>query len=77
MITVWSWDNCPACHQAKFFLEEAGVPFQEKRYGFDYTMKELREATGQSGLPQFSLGDKYLGDFKYVFDNIEKIKEMI
>ena len=77
MITIWSWDNCPACQRAKLFLEESGIPFQEKRYGFDYTMKELREATGQSGLPQFSLGDKYLGDFKYVFDNIEKIKEMI
>lgn len=77
MITVWSWDKCPACQQAKLFLEEAGISFQEKKLGHDYIMKDLREATGQSGIPQFSIGDKYLGDFKYVVDNIEKIKEMI
>ena len=77
MIIVWSWDSCPACQQAKFFLEENGIPFKEKRYGFDYTMRDLKQNTGQAGLPQFSINDEYLGDLKYIMENIETIKEKI
>jgi glutaredoxin len=77
MITIWSWDSCPTCQHAKFFLEESGIPFQEKRLGFDYTIKDLKQATGKAELPQFSIGDKYIGDYQYVANNIEKIKEML
>jgi glutaredoxin len=77
MIVIWSWDCCPTCQHAKFFLEESNVPYIEKRLGVDYTIRELKEATGKKELPQFFIDDKYIGGYEYVFNNIEKIKEMI
>lgn len=40
MITVYSKENCPQCVQAKQYLSQKGLEFQELTVAYDTTIKQ-------------------------------------
>lgn len=60
-LTIYTGPNCPACIQAKRWLSQAGVAYQE----VDITQRRdlvqwLAQTTGQRTIPQFFLGNQWI-----------------
>ena len=61
---VWSKYHCPYCDQAKAFLTQKGIKFEEKKIGDGYTREELLEAVPTARtLPQIVINGNVIGGF--------------
>lgn len=62
MIEIWSKPACPACDQAKAFIEAYHVPFIVKELNEDFTMEELKaRAPDAKSFPQIFDGENLVG----------------
>lgn len=63
-ILLYTTDTCPYCTQAKNFLTEQGLPFQEINVQADYAKAQrLVEQTGQMGVPQIRVNGNWVLGF--------------
>jgi glutaredoxin-like YruB-family protein len=64
-VIVYSSDYCPFCDQAKEFLKENKVDFEEKNVQQDKQfMEEMKEKSGQSGVPVIDIDGKIIVGFR-------------
>ena len=71
---IWSKYNCPYCDQAKAFLKQRGIPFEEKKIGDGYTKEELLEAVPSARtVPQIFLGEELVGGFTELKKRLENV----
>ena len=72
-VKVYSTPTCPYCHQAKDFLKENKIEFDDIDVSQDEKAgKEMVEKTGQMGVPVIEIE----GQFIVGFDK-DKIKELL
>lgn len=72
-ITVYSTNACPYCVMLKTYLKQKGVKFKEINVGEDHdAAMEMIRATGQQGVPQMKIDDKWVVGF-----NKPKIDELL
>ena len=51
-VTIYSTPTCPACHQAKEYLKEKGVEYDDVDVSKDpKKAEEMVQRTGQMGVP--------------------------
>ncbi len=51
-VTVYSTPTCPWCTRAKAYLDETGVPYEEKDVSVDMeAAREMVKISGQMGVP--------------------------
>lgn len=63
-VTVYSTPTCPYCHQAKDYLKEKGVEFEDINVAEDKAKaKEMIEKSGQMGVPVLEIGDTIIIGF--------------
>lgn len=63
-VTVWVSDTCPWCTRVKTYLRTRQVPFSEINISRDPSAAEtLRSRSGQTGVPQLSIGGRYVVGF--------------
>ncbi|CAH0346092.1 glutaredoxin family protein [Bacillus sp. CECT 9360] len=63
-ITVYTTNTCPYCVQAKNFLEEQGLDYEEVNVQEDYGAAErLIQETGQMGVPQINVNGNWVLGF--------------
>lgn len=60
MIIVYSKNNCPFCVNAKKFLENKNINYQEVNIETDSTAREFILAQGHKSVPQIYVGDRLL-----------------
>lgn len=61
-IKVYGAPGCPACSQAKMFLESKSIPFTYISVGVDITPQEFVAATGAQSVPVIFINDeKHIG----------------
>ena len=61
-IEVYGTDTCPACIQAKTFLESKSIPFTYYTVGKDITVEEFVKKTESQAVPVIFIdGDKFIG----------------
>jgi glutaredoxin 3 len=61
---IYSREQCVFCDQAKFLLEQHGIPFDERVIGRGHTREELLELVpGARSVPQIFLGDQLIGGY--------------
>ena len=60
MITVYSKNNCPFCVNAKKFLENKNINYQEVNIETDSTAREFILEQGHKSVPQIYVGDRLL-----------------
>ena len=61
---IYSKYHCNFCDQAKFLLDQRGIPFEERRIGDGYTREELLEAVPTARtVPQIFLDDQWIGGY--------------
>ena len=58
MLTVYSKNNCAFCVQAKNFLSQKNIPFQEIKIDENAEAKSFILAEGHRTVPQIYHGDK-------------------
>ncbi len=75
-IKVYTNSSCPYCTRAKRFLKEHGIKFKEINIStYPQAAKELKEKTGQTGVPVILTGNhKIVGFDENKLRNILKIK---
>jgi glutaredoxin 3 len=72
-ITVYSTPTCPYCHQAKSYLSQKGVAFEDKDVSTDLAARdEMVKKSGQLGVPVIEVGGKVIIGF-----NRSKLDELI
>jgi glutaredoxin 3 len=58
-ITVYSTQTCPYCDQAKAYLRERGLPFEDIDISQDRAgLRAMVTMTGQHGVPVIRVGEK-------------------
>ncbi len=63
-ITIYSTNACPYCIMLKSYLKQKGIKFKEINVGEDQeAAMEMIRATGQQGVPQTKIGDKWVVGF--------------
>ncbi len=63
-VTVWVGDSCPWCTRVKTYLRKNRVPFREVNISRDPSgASSLQARTGQTGVPQLSIGGRYVVGF--------------
>lgn len=63
-VTVWTSSSCPWCTRVKTYLRKQHVPFTEINISTDPSAAEsLRARTGQTGVPQLSIGGRFVVGF--------------
>ncbi len=63
-VTVWVSDSCPWCTRVKSYLRKQRVPFREVNVSRDPSeASALQARTGQTGVPQLSIGGRYIVGF--------------
>ncbi|MCK5840762.1 MAG: thioredoxin family protein [Candidatus Sabulitectum sp.] len=63
-VTVWVGDSCPWCTRVKTYLRKSRVPFREVNVSRDPSgAAALQARTGQVGVPQLSIGGRYIVGF--------------
>ncbi len=70
MVTIYTKNSCPYCHQAKTLLDSLEIPYKE----IDITdtpekIEELSKKSGLQTIPQIFVGEKCLGGYS----DIEKL----
>lgn len=60
MITVYSKTNCPHCVNAKQFLENKNINYQEVNIEHDAAAREFILSQGHRSVPQIYVGDRLL-----------------
>jgi glutaredoxin 3 len=75
-IKLYTSSSCPYCMRAKKFLKEHGIKFKEINISvYPQAAKELKEKTGQTGVPVILTGNhKIVGFDEKKLRNIFKIK---
>ncbi len=70
-VTVWTSDSCAWCTRVKTYLRKNRVQFREVNVSKDPSAASALQArTGQTGVPQLSIGGKYVVGFdKVKIDN--------
>ncbi len=70
-VTVWTSDSCVWCTRVKTYLRKNRVQFREVNVSKDPSAASALQArTGQTGVPQLSIGGKYVVGFdKVKIDN--------
>jgi glutaredoxin 3 len=58
MLTVYSKEMCPYCTNAKRFLTQHGIPYQERRVDLDTDNLKFIRDRGHRTVPQIYLGDE-------------------
>ncbi len=72
-VKVYSTPTCPYCKQAKAFLKEKKVDFEDIDVSTDEAAgKEMVEKSGQMGVPVIDIDGKMLVGFEQ-----EKIEELL
>ncbi|MCK5785147.1 MAG: hypothetical protein KAH54_01170 [Candidatus Sabulitectum sp.] len=63
-VTVWVGDSCVWCARVKTYLRKKRVPFREVNISRDPSgASALQARTGQTGVPQLSIGGRYIVGF--------------
>jgi glutaredoxin len=63
-VTVWVGDSCVWCTRVKTYLRKNRVPFREVNISRDPSgASSLQARTGQTGVPQLSIGGRYVVGF--------------
>ena len=63
-VIVYSTPTCPYCHQAKDYLKEKGVAFEDVNVAEDrIRTKEMIEKSGQMGVPVIDIGGTIIVGF--------------
>ncbi|MCD6588019.1 MAG: hypothetical protein J7K88_05675 [Candidatus Fermentibacteraceae bacterium] len=63
-VTLWVGDSCPWCARVKTYLRKNRVPFREVNISRDPSgASSLQAKTGQTGVPQLSIGGRYIVGF--------------
>ena len=63
-IIVYSTATCPYCIRLKDFLKESNVSFQDYDVGSNQTaLSEMREKSGQLGVPVIDINGKIIVGF--------------
>lgn len=63
-VTVWVGDSCVWCTRVKTYLRKNRVPFREVNISSDPSgASALQARTGQTGVPQLSIGGRYIVGF--------------
>lgn len=60
MITIYSKYNCPYCVQAKQYLENMNINYQEVNIELDNQAREFVVSRGHRSVPQIYLGENLL-----------------
>lgn len=60
MITVYSKHNCPYCVNAKQFLENKNINYQEVNIESDAAAREFILSQGHRSVPQIYVGNRLL-----------------
>lgn len=64
MLTLYSKPNCPYCVSAKHFLNQKGIPYDEKMLGVDITSEELtHNYPFAKTFPMIFEGTRFIGGF--------------
>lgn len=64
-VKVYSTATCPYCRMLKDFLNEKKVPFENVDVGQDReAVKEMREKSGQMGVPVVDIEGKIIVGFE-------------
>jgi len=64
-VKVYSTATCPYCRMLKDFLDEKKVPFENVDVGQDReAVKEMREKSGQMGVPVIDIEGKIIVGFE-------------
>ena len=64
-VKVYSTATCPYCRMLKDFLNEKQVPFENVDVGQDReAVKEMREKSGQMGVPVVDIEGKIIVGFE-------------
>jgi glutaredoxin 3 len=61
-VTVYTFEICPFCVQAKLMLQSLNVEFKEIELSRD-ELADFSEKTGMSTVPQIFFGDELIGGF--------------
>ncbi|WP_368503895.1 glutaredoxin family protein [Alkalihalophilus sp. As8PL] len=63
-VTVYTTNRCPYCVMLKNFLHEYNIPFKEVNVEAQpELMQQLVNTTGQMGVPQTKVNDKWVIGF--------------
>lgn len=63
-VKVYSTATCPYCRMLKDFLQEKNIPFENVDVGQDHEAAlEMREKSGQMGVPVLDIGGKIIIGF--------------
>lgn len=60
MITIYSKNNCPYCVQAKQYLENMNINYQEVNIELDNQAREFVVSRGHRSVPQIYVGENLL-----------------
>lgn len=71
---IWSINNCPYCSQAKNFLKQKGIAYEERNIqNGEWTKVQLLESVPNARtVPQIFLGDKYIGGYDKLVEYFKK-----
>jgi glutaredoxin 3 len=71
-VVIWSKYHCPYCDQAKSFLKNKGLDFEERKIGDGWTKEDLLEALPSAkSVPQIFIDDKYIGGFQNLVEYLK------
>jgi glutaredoxin 3 len=71
-VVIWSKYHCPYCDQAKSFLKNKGINFEERKIGDGWTKEDLLEALPSAkSVPQIFIDDKYIGGFQNLVEYLK------
>ncbi|MBU0661367.1 glutaredoxin family protein [Patescibacteria group bacterium] len=66
-VIVYSTPTCPFCHQAKDYLSQKGVEFEDVNVAEDQTRaEEMVKKSGQMGVPVLDINGEILVGFQPV-----------
>ena len=71
---IWSINNCPYCSQAKNFLKQKGIMYEERNlHDGTWTKAQLLESVPNARtVPQIFLDDKYIGGYDKLVEYFKK-----
>ncbi len=63
-VIVYSTPTCPFCHQAKAYLKEKGISFEDVDVSADMDrQEEMVKKSGQMGVPVLDINDEIIIGF--------------
>lgn len=72
-VVIWSKYQCSQCEQAKAFLGQRDIAFEERKIGDGYTKEDLLEAVPSArSVPQIFINDQLVGGFTELKKYIEE-----